>query len=239
MTPIAICLRTFKNQYTLEACLDSIYTYLSPSHVFVCYNAEEVFADRLKAKFPLASFSRYPYKVTPPSRAVQLPTEDPTGLWNFTKWSFDKAFAACPRVLKVDGDQVLTAEGSKAFLEQYADASYMGIACLELTSPSTYTKEFTGEEPRYFDLSKYPAICCNRIPGTGYEYIGDLNNLYNRGGRSHCWGPCLTLLKGPAMFLHYGFLNSVDPARPMRNLEQVHYSGTHHCKVDLAKVFAK
>lgn len=235
---ISIALRTLNNNHTLAACLDSIYTALDPQCVVVSYPADDLFAGSLTSKFPKAHFHRYPKCVTPPRNAINLPTEDISGLWWYTAWAFNLAIQkGTPRVLKVDGDQTITKDGAEAFKEQYAKASYMGIKCIELTSPTAMTKEFTGEEPRYFDFERYPSISVNRIPGTGYEYIGDITNLYDRQGRSHCWGPNLTFMEGPPMFLHYGYLTSTDPLRPARNLEQVRYSGTHHPLVNLDKVF--
>ena len=237
--PISVCIRTLNNQATLEACLDSTFANLNPSAVVVTYPSDDLFASSLQSKFPRAYFKRYFKKVTPPRLAVNLPTEDNSGLWSFTEWAFNFAVEkGCQRVLKVDGDQIITVEGAEAFKEQYASAAYMGIKCLELTSPTSMTRDFTGEEPRYFDFGQYPAIAIHRIPGTGYEYIGDLSNLLDSGGREHCWGVRFTLMKGPAMFVHYGWLNSTDPLRPTRNLEQVSYSGAHHPLVDLSKAFS-
>lgn len=230
MLPISVMVRTRNNNHTLKACLKSIYDYLDPHNVVVAYPADDTFAETLKDEFKAATFVRYPHTIVPPVFAQDLPEDAPNGLWSFNNYVMDECI--WPRILKVDGDQVLIKEGCEEFKERINEP-FLGITCLEITSPIHQTKSFKGQEPRFWNRKILSGLKFHKYPKQGFEYIGDpsLWDITQEG-----WGAHFTKLDTP-MFAHYGWLTSVDPARPFKKFDQAECTIQHHPDVNLQALF--
>jgi len=235
---VSAMVRTYYNAPTLAACLESLTKHKEITDIAVTTNeppdgpAHSLVPEMMKV-YPQITFHHYPHNLTPFDAAKTIPLDDPTGWWNYANFAHRKC--KNDQVLKVDGDQVLIFEGARKLFETSRTQEFLGLTCWELTSPKSRTKEFTGEEPRYWN--KNLGVKFYRFPGQGFEYIW---NPHWGTDKFTGWGPCIRRLGADIpVFLHYGWLTSTDPVRPARNLEQVPYTGTHSNLVDLEKAFEK
>jgi glycosyltransferase involved in cell wall biosynthesis len=169
----------------------------------------------------------YPHVLVNPQTVPENDPRSVVALRNF-------ALAACSHdwIIKSDGDMVWTPEGVEVlailrkagFLEKMP---WLGLGGAELTSPTTQTANWTGEEPRIFNRRLDGGIQHFRHSCGFFEILwnpkwGD----YNRVG----WGPHYRKVAGP-FWLHYGWVCAADPGRAERHLPQEVFTGTHHPEI--------
>lgn len=233
---VSAMLRTYYNEATLAACVESLLPHPEITDICICTNEPiDGPAHSLVPTFkdPRISFYYYPNHLLSYAAAAAAPLDHPGTTWNYYNWCMRKC--KNDQILKVDGDQVLIHDGARLLFEKARTQDFLGLTCWELTSPTSRTKDFTGEEPRYWNRNL--GVKFYKFPGQGFEYIW---NPHWGTDTFKGWGPSFRSLgSNVPVFLHYGWLTSTDPVRPHRNLEQVPYTGSHSPLVDLSRAFGK
>ena len=150
--------------------------------------------------------------------AAKLADNDPRAFWTYRNWLLNKCEHRL--IFSMEADCILTPHGEQLILAHAKAGVFLGLPTFEITSPTTRTSGWSGQNARFYDRELDGGIRYIHYKKTGIEI--PWCSQWDIDSGLHCWGPHYKCFNHdyPAL-LHYGWSNSSEKGRENCGLPQV------------------